>query len=236
MTFEIFRQEVANFFKNAKNGLRKFPENGHGGVDQTPDFQILKKSGKIRKIVKIRIPGFSILKMGTEGSLQLSGGRGVPKEHLRALKVSKTTLNFARVTAKSKMTKKCQIDSRLQPGYDSRMLGPIDASQSTSNPGSISGSHGSSRSLVTLWSARTTYMIYTCERFTLPGSWRRKFKTLHSGVKSFHSTNSCTRVKYLQGLLPANAGRLLCCLVTRRKHDQKLISTFHFSSAHGQPR
>ena len=45
-TFEIFLWKGRDFFKNLKNGLETFPENGYGGVIRTRNF---KNRKKIRK-------------------------------------------------------------------------------------------------------------------------------------------------------------------------------------------
>ena len=80
-------------------------ENGHGGVNSSGDFRRMKKSGQNSILSKNRFLRIPDLKMHANGSLRSLRGlnRHFYTGHLP--KVPKLTLYFARVEAKSKMTK-----------------------------------------------------------------------------------------------------------------------------------
>ena len=94
-----------------------YVQNGHGGVDSSGRFQRPWKAGQNSILIKIRIRRISILKMGTEGCVRslrrldwhfYTGG---------VTKVSFLNFKFARVEAKSKMTKSVTSDRVIWTSY-----------------------------------------------------------------------------------------------------------------------
>ena len=106
LTFVIFFQKVPRFFENRQNGLKLVAKKCYGGVVSTPGFKKFKKSGKILKIEKTRISGKPLRENATDGSLSAVDPGHRTKEGFWRSKVSFLNIYFARVTAKSKMTKK----------------------------------------------------------------------------------------------------------------------------------